>query len=237
MTKNIFLAAILLAVVFSAPLHTHASPETAKKSLQIVPRKKGSLTVISGPMFGGKTEELMRQLRRFEFAKKKVLTIKHIFDNRIDVKVINSHAGRTRMATPASDAATIRAQITPDLDVVAIDEVQFFSPDTVDLIDELIDQGITVVVAGIDTTFRGESFGIMPELLTRADDVIKLKGICVKCGADARHTQRIINGKPAAWNSPLIMVGGEECYESRCRNCFEIEKPHDVVPVLNGDPQ
>jgi len=175
-------------------------------------------------MFGGKTEELLRQLRRYEYAKKHVVTIKHVIDNRVDVNVINSHAGRTRQALPAHDEKSLCRYIKEGVEVIAIDEIQFFPEGAVRAIDKMINAGITVVVAGIDTTFRGEPFGIVPTLLAKADDVIKLKGICVICGEDARHTQRMVNGQPAEWNSPTILVGGQDSYESRCRNCFSIEK-------------
>jgi thymidine kinase len=190
--------------------------------------KKGSLRVIAGCMFSGKTEELMRLLRRAELARQSVITIKHKVDNRVDVSCINSHAGRLLAAVPAEDIASLRAAVPANVTVVAIDEAQFFPEHVVDFVEELIQKGIRVIVAGLDTDFRGLPFGSMPQLLTIADHVTKLTAICVQCGSEARHTQRLVNGTPADWNDPLVMVGAQDSYEARCRNCFEITRPQQV---------
>jgi len=187
--------------------------------------KKGKLKVITGCMFAGKTEELLRLLRRAEIVGKKVVTIKHKIDNRVALHRINSHNGNTRTALPAYDFATIKAHITPDVNVVAIEEIQFFPLEVIDLVEHLVEQGKLVIVSGLDLDFRGEPFGIMPELMARADKVIKLSAICVKCGKKARKTQRVVNGRPARWDDPLILVGGVDSYEARCRNCFTINRP------------
>jgi len=189
--------------------------------------KKGSLEVVAGCMFSGKTEELMRLVRRAEYAKQSVITIKHRIDNRVHTSCINSHSGRILVATAAEDIRSLRTAIPAHIDVVAIDEVQFFPADIVTVIEELIDRGVRVIAAGLDTDFRGQPFGVMPLLMTLADQVHKLSAICMQCGKDARLTQRLINGRPADWHDPLILVGAEDAYEARCRNCFSINRPHN----------
>ena len=188
-------------------------------------RKRGKLIAIAGCMFAGKTEELMRLCRRHECAGKVVTTIKFDRDNRIAADVINSHAGKVRQALPANDELTARVHIPANVDVVAIEEVQFFNRDILNLIDELVEKGVTVIVSGLDTDYRKLPFGAMSDLLIQADEVTKLSAICVKCSNDARFTQRITNGKPAQWNEATLQVGAEESYEARCRDCFEAPEP------------
>lgn len=194
--------------------------------------KKGRLEVICGSMFSGKTEELMRRLKRAEFAKQNVLPIKHYIDKRKSNTYIVSHDGRERAAFPVDNASISVEKIlelaNKNIDVVGIDEIQFFPNKVIDIICQLVDQGKRVIVAGLDLDFRGEPFGIMPILMSVADEVTKLKAICVICCQDAHHSQRIIDGKPANYDDPIILVGAEECYEARCRDCFSIDKP----PVL-----
>lgn len=187
--------------------------------------KKGSLEVVAGCMFSGKTEELMRLVRRAEYAKQGVITVKHKIDNRVHTACINSHNGRVLVASAADTVESLRAAIPPHIDVVAIDEVQFFPLEIFEVIEELVNRGVRVIAAGLDTDFRGQPFGIMPQLMIYADHVTKLAAICMQCGKDARWTQRLVNGKPAEWNDPLIVVGAEEAYEARCRNCFTINRP------------
>ena len=190
---------------------------------------KGSLEVICGSMFSGKTEELMRRLNRAEYAKQNVLTIKHKIDTRKSNTAITSHDGNERMAfTIGNDMENIGKILelaNKNIHIVGIDEIQFFPKEIIAIICRLLENGKRVIVAGLDLDFRGEPFSIMPLILAIADKVIKLKAICVKCGKDAHHTQRIVNGKPAKYDDPIIMVGAKECYEARCRNCFEIDKP------------
>jgi thymidine kinase len=195
-------------------------------------KKRGSLEIIAGCMFSGKTEELMRLVRRAEYAKQKIVTIKHSIDNRVDVRCINSHAGRILTAHAAKDLETLRAGIASDTSVIAIDEAQFFPRHLIDFVEEQISNGKRVIAAGLDTDFRGMPFGVMPELLSLADHVTKLTAICVKCCSEARHTQRLVNGRPAKWDDPLVQVGAEDAYEARCRDCFEIERP---VTVFYGE--
>lgn len=187
--------------------------------------KKGSLEVVAGCMFSGKTEELMRLVRRAEYAKQAVITVKHKIDNRVHTTCINSHNGRILVASAADTVESLRAAIPDHIDVVAIDEVQFFPSEIFEVIEDLVNRGVRVIAAGLDTDFRGQPFGIMPHLMIYADHVTKLSAICMQCGKDARWTQRLVNGKPADWHDPLIMVGAEDAYEARCRNCFTINRP------------
>jgi thymidine kinase len=194
-----------------------------------VQQKKGRLEVICGSMFSGKTEELLRRLARAEYARQNVLTIKHHVDNRYDVACITSHNGRERCAsivdaTPTG-LLTILDQADANTHVVGFDEIQFFPTITVSIIKTLVECGKRVIVAGLDLDFRGEPFGIMPSLLALADEVVKLKAVCVKCGKDAHHTQRLVEGMPARYDDATVLVGAAELYEARCRDCFEIELP------------
>ena len=189
---------------------------------------KGHLEVICGSMFSGKTEELMRRLNRAEYAKQNVLTIRHQIDTRKSKTAITSHDGKERMAftigNNVEDIDKILQLANKNIHIVGIDEIQFFPEEIVSIVCQLIENGKRVIVAGLDLDFRGEPFSIMPLILTIADKVIKLKAICVKCGKNAHHTQRIVNGKAAKYDDPIIMVGAEECYQARCRSCFEIDK-------------
>lgn len=189
--------------------------------------KHGSLEIICGSMFSGKTEELMRRLKRSEYAKQGVLTIKHQIDNRSSYSCISSHNGNKRQAHPIENSSESLSKILDLVDdtihVVGIDEVQFFPKEIITIICLLINKGKRIICAGLDLNFRGEPFGIMPILLSIADNVTKLRAICVKCGDDAFYTQRIVNDQPAKYNDPIIMVGASECYEARCRGCFAID--------------
>jgi len=192
--------------------------------------KKGYLEVICGSMFSGKTEELMRRLKRAEYAKQNVLTIKHHIDDRRGTTSITTHNGKTRLAFNINNTKKSIEKIlelaNKNIQVVGIDEINFFPAEIIDVILKLINNGKRVIVSGLELNFRGEPFNkAITELLAYADEVTKLKAICVVCGKDAHYTQRIINGKPAKYNDPVILVGAEECYEARCRDCFEIEKP------------
>jgi len=188
---------------------------------------KGRLEVVCGSMFSGKTEELMRRLRRSEFAKQNVLTIKHKIDVRRSNTSITSHAGKERLAfsidNKVENVGRILELANKNIHVVGIDEIHFFPPEIIDVILELVDRGKRVICAGLELDFRNMPFGIVPTLMSLADEITKLKAICVKCGNDAHHTQRVVNGVPAKFNDPIILVGAEECYEARCRDCFEID--------------
>jgi thymidine kinase len=174
-------------------------------------------------MFSGKTEELLRRIRRAEIARKKVQLFKPTIDNRYGLVRVASHDGVGREdAVVVCSAEDILRRLDVDTEVVAVDEVQFFDPSIADICDHLADRGLRVIVAGLDQDFRGEPFGPMPLLLARAERVDKLHAICVACGASASRTQRLIDGRPARYDDPVILVGGSESYEARCRNCHEV---------------
>jgi thymidine kinase len=198
------------------------------------PTRTGWIEVIAGVMFSGKSEELIRRVRRSIIAKKKVQVFKSHLDDRYQgVLSIASHDGRTVEAAPVDSSLQIAQQINPLADVVAIDEAQFLDAGIVDLATSLANQGIRVIVAGTDTDFRGEPFGAMPQLMAVAEMVDKLHAICVICGGPASRNQRLLGGKPARYDSPTIMVGGRESYEARCRHCYQVPlRDEDQVPLL-----
>ena len=189
--------------------------------------REGWIEVISGCMFAGKTEELIRRINVLSYAKKNIIVFKPKIDNRYSDSEIVSHSGAKVPCLVVEKAQDILKKIEADTEVVAIDEVQFFDIDIVEVCEYLADKGIRVMVAGLDKDFRGESFGVMPELLTRAEFVTKLTAVCAKCGAPATRTQRLVNGKPAGFEDPIVMVGADESYEPRCRHCHQVpNKPH-----------
>jgi len=173
-------------------------------------------------MFAGKSEELIRRARRALYAKKKVQVFKPSIDNRYDETAVVTHIGVRHKAVAVNSAADLESKILPETDVVCIEEVQFFDKSIVPLIVDLADSGRQVICAGLDQDFRREPFGPMPHLLAVADEVVKLRAICMKCGAVASHTYRTIDGKPAHREDPVILIGATESYEARCRNCFEL---------------
>lgn len=183
----------------------------------------GWIELVCGSMFSGKTEELLRRVRRAEIARKKVQLFKPTIDNRYGLVRVASHDGVAREdAVVVCDAEDILRRLEVDTEVVAVDEVQFFDDSIADVCDHLADRGLRVIAAGLDQDFRGEPFGPMPLLLARAERVDKLHAICVACGASASRTQRLIDGRPARYDDPVILVGGSESYEARCRNCHEV---------------
>ncbi len=185
----------------------------------------GWIEVISGVMFSGKSEELIRRVRRSIIARKRIQVFKSHLDARYTgIYSISSHDGRTVEAIPADSAAQIGQQIDPMAQVVAIDEAQFLDSAVISLVTSLAGRGRRVIVAGTDTDFRGEPFGPMPALMAIAEVVDKLHAICVLCGGPASRNQRLIGGQPAPYDSPTIMVGGTESYEARCRMCFSVPR-------------
>lgn len=189
--------------------------------------REGWLEVVCGCMFAGKTEELIRRINVLSYAKKKIIVFKPKIDNRYSDSEIVSHSGARVPCLVVAKAQEILQKVEVDTEVVAIDEVQFFDEDIVEVCEYLADKGIRVMVAGLDKDFRGESFGVMPELLTRAEFVTKLTAVCAKCGAPATRTQRLFDGKPAGFDDPIVMVGANERYEPRCRHCHQVlNKPH-----------
>ncbi len=184
----------------------------------------GWIEVICGSMFSGKTEELIRRGRRAQIARQRVQVFKHSLDARYAEREVASHNGLQLEAIPVENSARLRALIAPETTVVAIDEGQFFDAGLVALCEELADRGLRVIVAGLDMDFRGEPFGPMPQLMARAERVDKLQAICVVCGGPASRTQRLINGQPAAYDDPVIMVGADEVYQARCRGCHQVRR-------------
>jgi thymidine kinase len=184
--------------------------------------RPGYIEVISGCMFAGKTEELIRRIKTLEFAKKNVLVFKPAIDNRYSNTKVVSHAGSSVESIVVPDARSILDFVKDDTDVIAIDEIQFFDEDVLLVCDYLAKKGKRVMCAGLDTDFRAEPFGVMPRLITDAEFVTKLTAVCMKCGAPATRTQRLVNGKPAQYTDPIIMVGAAEAYEARCRHCHEV---------------
>ena len=181
-----------------------------------------SMEVICGSMFCGKTEELIRRLRRAIIARKKVQVFKPAIDNRYTVEKVHSHAGMEIDAVPIDDINDIYKYLKDDTDVIGIDEAQFFSPDIVTVAEDLVNRGKRLIFAGLDTDFRGEPFGSMPILMAKAERVDKLNAICMVCGEPACRTQRLVNGQPAHYDDPLVIVGTSEMYEARCRKHHEV---------------
>ncbi len=187
----------------------------------------GWIELICGSMFSGKTEELIRRLVRAEIARQKVQVFKPALDDRYASDKISSHHGSYYEAIVVSNAAGIAGLVKDDTDIVAIDEVQFFDWAIAELCDKLADEGRRVILAGLDLDFRGEPFGPMPLIMAQAEAVDKLQAICVVCGAPASRTQRLIDGRPAHYDNPVIMVGASEVYEARCRRHHEVPRDHN----------
>ena len=185
--------------------------------------QKGWIEVICGPMFAGKSEELIRRVKTLSYAHQKIVAFKPAIDNRYDKSAIASHDGEKYQAFAIKSAEDILPLVESDVQVVAIDEVQFFKDNIVSICESLADRGVRVIVAGLDTDFRGEPFGVMPLLLARAEFVTKLSAACTVCGCAATRTQRLVDGKPANYDDPIILVGAKESYEARCRK-------HHIVP-------
>lgn len=184
----------------------------------------GWLEVICGCMFSGKSEELIRRVRRAEIARQRVQVFHHAIDDRYGAERIASHSGFQARAQAAPTAKDILRLVNSATNVVAIDEVQFYDEAVVAVCAQLADEGRRVIVAGLDQDFRGEPFGSLPLLMAQAEDVTKLQAICMGCGAPATRTQRLIDGRPAYYEDPIILVGASEVYEARCRSCHQA--PH-----------
>lgn len=188
----------------------------------------GWVEVITGVMFSGKSSELIRRVERAVIAKQEVLVFKPSIDNRYSDTEVAAHNGITIEAQIVDDVGGIKEKIknhkqTKNLDVVAIDEGQFFSKQLIELADHLAEEGYRVIIAGLDTDFAGRGFEPIPELMARAEYVTKLQAVCVKCSNPATRTQRLINGEPASIDDPVVVVGADETYEARCRRCHEIK--------------
>jgi thymidine kinase len=195
----------------------------------------GWIEVISGVMFSGKSEELIRRTRRAIIARKRVQVFKsHLDDRYSGIEALGTHDGITIPAHPIDDESEILRLLEDDTEVIAIDEAQFLGEGIVEVATFLADKGVRVILAGTDTDFRGEPFGPMPSLLAVAEIVDKLHAICIGCGDPACRNQRFVDGKPAHYDSPVIQVGGQESYEARCRHCHEVpRKDEDQTDLLD----
>jgi len=187
-------------------------------------KNDGWIEVICGSMFSGKSEELIRRVHRVQIAKKKVQVFKPTIDTRYSIQYIYSHNGTKIEAINISNSKELLEKTEPDTEVVAIDEAQFYDKGIVAICQKLADQGRRVMVAGLDQDFRGEPFGPIPELLAVAEYIDKLQAICMICGSPASRTQRLVNGKPAKYSDPIILIGAKETYEARCRKCHVVIK-------------
>jgi len=195
--------------------------------------RPGWIEVIAGVMFSGKSEELIRRVRRAVIARKRVQVFKSHLDARYaGLYSLSTHDGGTVEAEPVDSADEIMGRWRRETEVVAVDEVQFLDDGIVTVASVLADQGVRVVLAGIDMDFRGLPFGPMPTLLAVAEIVDKLQAICVVCGDPASRNQRLVDGKPALWDSPTIMVGGRETYEARCRHCHKVPRADEDQTAL-----
>jgi len=195
--------------------------------------KPGWIEVICGVMFSGKSEELIRRVRRAVIARNKVQVFKSHLDSRYaGIYTVSSHDGAIAEAEPVDEAGEIMRRVRPDTQVVAVDEAQFLGEGIVEVANALADRGVRVILSGLDTDFRAEPFGAMPALMAAAEIVDKLHAICVVCGGPATRNQRLVNGKPAPYDSPQIMVGGHESYEARCRHCHEVPRTDELQRKL-----
>jgi thymidine kinase len=186
--------------------------------------ESGSIEVICGSMFSGKTEEMIRRLRRARIAKQHVQVFKPVIDTRYNNEKVTSHAGVDFEAIPVNDSIQLQQKIDSTTTVIGIDEAQFFDEGIVALIDSLAESGKRVIVTGLDMNFRGEPFGCIPILMSKAEKVDKLHAICMVCGGSATRTQRLVNGKPAHYDDPIVIVGASEMYEARCRAHHEVPR-------------
>lgn len=185
-------------------------------------KQSGWVELICGSMFSGKSEELIRRIKRATYGNLTVRVFKPAIDKRYHEESVVSHNGNSILARPVAKATDILDHITDDIDVIGIDEIQFFDEAIVSIVDQLANLGHRVIVAGLDTDFRGEPFGVMPELMAMSEMVTKLNAICPRCGSPASRTQRLINDAPASYDDPIILVGASESYEPRCRHCHEV---------------
>lgn len=184
----------------------------------------GSIEVVCGSMFSGKTDELIRRLVRATIAKQKVQVFKPAIDVRYAVEKVTSHAGSNFDAIPVEKSAEILDKMDKDTTVAGIDEAQFFDSEVVNVAQKLAERGVRVLIAGLDMDFRGEPFGPMPMLMSMAERVDKLHAICMVCGDEASRTQRLVNGRPARYDDPVVIVGASELYEARCRVHHEVPR-------------
>lgn len=198
------------------------SIEKGGRIIVYLKQREGWIEVITGPMFAGKTEELIRRVRRLEYAKQNIIVFKPKIDTRHEGDEVVSHNNNRTKSITISWAKDIMKYVSEETDVIAIDEIQFLDEEAVEICEYLADHGFRVIVSGLDRNFRGEPFSFMPKLLSLAEEVTKLTAICVKCHTPATRTQRILDGNPAHFDDPIILVGAQDHYEARCRHCHEI---------------
>ncbi|MGI6782386.1 MAG: thymidine kinase [Acholeplasmataceae bacterium] len=192
--------------------------------------KNGFIEVVCGPMFAGKTEELIRRIKRLQYANQNIVVFNPKLDNRYSQSELVSHGNQRTQAFFIKKSADVYDYIDENTDAVVFDEAQFFDMEIVDIADDLADKGIRVIIGGLDRNFRGEPFGPMPFLLAKAEFVTKLSAICVKTGEPATRTQRIVDGKPADYNSEIILVSGHDYYEARSRHAHEVPNKPKYEP-------
>lgn len=192
-------------------------------------KQSGWMELICGSMFSGKSEELIRRVNRAQFAKQKAVVFKPALDNRYAEEAVVSHNGTSVIAKPISHSTEIFKNLDDNLDIIAIDEVQFFDEEIVEVAQHLADSGYRVILAGLDQDFRGEPFGPVPFLMSLAESVTKLQAVCAVCGSAASRTQRLINGAPASFHDPVILVGASESYEARCRHHHEVPGKKEIT--------
>ncbi|AVQ37648.1 thymidine kinase [Clostridium botulinum] len=183
------------------------------------PKDHGWIEVVAGPMYSGKTEELIRRIRRAEIAKQKVQVFKPKIDNRYSKQDVVSHAGDKIQSVPVKSSKEILEKLLDDTDVIGIDEAQFFDDSLVEIVSKIANNNRRVICAGLDMDFKGEPFGPMPKLMAIAEFVDKIQAVCMVCNNPATRTQRLINGKPAKKSDPVVLIGAQESYEARCRKC------------------
>ncbi|MCF6138924.1 thymidine kinase [Pseudalkalibacillus berkeleyi] len=200
-----------------------------------VMKKDGWVELICGSMFSGKSEELIRRVRRATFGKQNVQVFKPMIDDRYSKEEVVSHNGTSVIALPVKNSSEISNIVSFDTEVVAIDEVQFFDEEIVEVIQQLANSGKRVIVAGLDQDFRGEPFSVVPDLLALSESITKLHAVCLVCGSPASRTQRLIDDKPASYNDPIILVGASESYEPRCRHCHQV--PEHPKTTKKKQPQ
>lgn len=185
-------------------------------------KQSGWIELICGSMFSGKSEELIKRVNRAQYAKQQLAVFKPSLDDRYAKEAVVSHNGNSVIAKPIERSTEIFDLIDPSIDIIAIDEVQFFDEKIIEVAQHLANEGYRVILAGLDQDFRGEPFGPMPILLSLAESVTKLQAVCAVCGSPSSRTQRLINGKPASYDEPVILVGASESYEPRCRHHHEV---------------
>lgn len=220
----------------------HILVATLHRPLPLTPLtvpEPGRIEVITGVMFSGKTDELMRRVRRSVIARRKVQLFKSHLDSRYGgIEVVSTHDGHALKAVPVASARQIAERMRSETDVVAVDEAQFLDPEVVDVATALAERGVRVILAGTDTDFRGDPFGPMATLMAVAEQVDKLTAVCVRCGRAATRNQRLIDGSPAPAESPVLLVGGVEAYEARCRRCHQVPgiHRHQLILEMPAEP-